>query len=150
MKRCSPVNINILKWQTFLSFVSAHLFVKTLSYRNYSCDDFQSCSSINYNQTSPFNYQQTVLCNGANTCNSSFIKSYDLVCEGNASCQYATVQSADILTCTGHRSCINASSSASNGMTCDGYYACFNSNISVDVTDYNDTSINSVVIYIDF
>ena len=100
----------------------------------FECDEFKSCSA--YNSTNQFDYETSVYCNGASTCDSSVINSHNIWCYGDSSCQNTVLQSSNMSACIGYGSCINVTSSVRTLIPCRGYSSCLNSNISFDVSGF--------------
>ena len=89
----------------------------------YDCSKYQSC----YNETINSTTSDKLICSGAQTCDNSWIKSYELFCDGYGSCSNSTTITYGYqtwATCAGYGSCIESYLTVNNFIGCNVPYSC--------------------------
>ena len=88
------------------------------------CNKYQSCNSYIINSTT----NETIFCNGAQSCNNSWIRSSSLWCDGYGSCcNTVAISYQDTLwgqSCDAYGTCMKSNLSAVNMIFCGATYSC--------------------------
>ena len=93
------------------------------------CKKYESCSNDLINSTT----NETLYCNGAQSCNNSWLRSSLVWCYGYSSCYNSTTISYGHTDweqqCNGYGSCMQSNLSSLNYITCNAPYSCSGSNL---------------------